>query len=35
MNWTHKRDQSKAEQKKKEARSGTKWSFVAAAITVA
>ena len=35
MNWTHKRDLSKVEQKKSESRSGTKWSFVAAAIVAA
>lgn len=35
MHWTHKRNQTKAEHKKEESRSGTKWSFVAATIVAA
>jgi hypothetical protein len=35
MQWMHRRDRSKAQQKKEETRSGTRWSFVAAAVAVA
>ena len=35
MNWIHQRNQTKAEHKKEESRSGTKWSFVAATIVAA
>lgn len=35
MNWKHKRDRPNVEQKKEESHSGTKWSFVAAAVAAA
>ncbi len=35
MHWKHKRNQREADRKKKEAGSGTKWSFVAAAMVAA
>jgi hypothetical protein len=35
MKWTHKRNLRTADRKKQEAKSGTKWSFIAAATVVA
>ncbi len=35
MNWKHKRDRTTAEAKKHEPRTGTKWSYVAAAAAIA
>jgi hypothetical protein len=35
MNWKHKRNRTSAESKKHEPRTGTRWSFVAAAVTIA
>ncbi|SDQ93027.1 hypothetical protein SAMN05216278_3096 [Halopelagius longus] len=35
MQWNHRRNQTKAEQKKNESKSGTKWSFIAAATVIA
>jgi hypothetical protein len=35
MYWKHKRNRSTAEAKKHEPRTGTRWSFVAAAVAVA
>ncbi|EMA44975.1 hypothetical protein C449_09969 [Halococcus saccharolyticus DSM 5350] len=35
MEWQHRRNRTKAEKKNDEPRSGTDWSFVAAAIAVA
>jgi hypothetical protein len=35
MDWMHRRNRSEAQRKKEETRAGTRWSFVAAAVTVA
>ncbi|ADQ65911.1 hypothetical protein C499_11933 [Halogeometricum borinquense DSM 11551] len=35
MNWKHRRDRTKAESKKEETKTGTKWSFIAAAVGAA
>jgi hypothetical protein len=35
MNWTHKRNETKAQAKKNETSSGTRWDFIAAAATIA
>ncbi|ELZ31087.1 hypothetical protein C474_09639 [Halogeometricum pallidum JCM 14848] len=35
MNWKHRRDRTTAEAKKEEPKSGTDWSFVAAALGAA
>lgn len=35
MQWKHRRGRSKVEAKKEESKSGTKWSFIAAATVVA
>ncbi len=35
MNWQHRRDQHRAAQKETETRSGTRWTFVAAAVGAA
>jgi hypothetical protein len=35
VNWKHPRNRTKAESKKEEPKTGTDWSFVAAAIGVA
>jgi hypothetical protein len=35
MNWKHKRNRTKAEAKKSETTSGTRWDFIAAALVAA
>ncbi len=35
MNWKHRRNETTAAQKQTETRSGTKWSFIAAATAIA
>ncbi len=35
MNWKHKRNRSSVEAKQHEPRTGTRWSFVAAAVAIA
>lgn len=35
MEWNHPRNESKAEHKKRETKSGTDWSFIAAMIVAA
>jgi hypothetical protein len=35
MNWNHRRNQPNAEAKKSETKTGTNWSFIAAAAAIA